>query len=379
MNILFCYDKPFNRANGGIATVSLNLINALREKGYCCYCVSVLRTNKEDCEGQYYLPNETTKLNDEVNYRWFRTFIKEKSIDVIINQNGNTPKSIWPIEWAKDLHIGRITVYHSGFFSLFQCNDDRVLNNSIVKNLRLRNFVNKLWLRLFRIKYGSWFRRQINLSHRVVTLSSKYHPELEWFSRIKTDERFVSIYNSVPDCYSNKLLIGGKKKNLLFVGRLSGEKRVDYLLEIWSKVCHSHPDWGLVIVGDGILRPQLEQMAKNMGLPRVHFEGYTDPLDYYDSSSIFCLTSSTEGFALVLVEAMSCGCVPIAFNSYACATDIIDDEKNGYLIEPFDINKYSQRLTELMDDENIGTILYIFYNHMKYNSLKNHFKRGVTI
>ena len=90
-----------------------------------------------------------------------------------------------------------------------------------------------------------------------------------------------------------------------------------------------------------------------MGLPRVHFEGYTDPLDYYDSSSIFCLTSSTEGFALVLVEAMSCGCVPIAFNSYACATDIIDDEKNGYLIEPFDINKYSQRLIELMDDENI--------------------------
>lgn len=357
MNILFCYDKSFSRANGGIATVSLNLIESLRGKGHKCFGVSVIKDKLQEDKDFYYLPNASTNLNDNENHVWFRKFVDEKNIDIIINQNGNSPKSIWPIEWSKDLPVGRVTVYHSGFFSLFQCNDDRIINNTLVKVFRLRTFFNKLWLHLFRLKYGRWFHRQIILSDSVVTLTPKYFPELQWFSRVKVDKRFKSIYNSIPYIYSSVVYNKEKEKEVLFVGRLSEEKRVDYLLEIWSKICYSHPDWRLTIVGDGLLRGKLEALANDLKLPRVYFEGYANPLDFYKRASIFCLTSSTEGFSLVLVESMSCGCVPIAFNSYACASDIIDNDKCGLLIKPFDTDVYSHKLSLLMDDDKRRTVM----------------------
>jgi glycosyltransferase involved in cell wall biosynthesis len=63
------------------------------------------------------------------------------------------------------------------------------------------------------------------------------------------------------------------------------------------------------------------------------------------------MTSLFEGFGLVLVEAMHYGVVPMAFNSYANVSDIIEDGKSGYLISPFDINAYAERLAWLMIHE----------------------------
>lgn len=47
------------------------------------------------------------------------------------------------------------------------------------------------------------------------------------------------------------------------------------------------------------------------------------------------MASAFEGFGLVLVEAMSYGVVPMAFNSFSNCSDIIDDDKNGILVTPF--------------------------------------------
>ena len=54
---------------------------------------------------------------------------------------------------------------------------------------------------------------------------------------------------------------------------------------------------------------------------------------------------------MVLVEAMSRGCVPMAFDSYASVHDIINDGVNGVLVKPFSIGEYSRKLIELIDNE----------------------------
>ena len=54
---------------------------------------------------------------------------------------------------------------------------------------------------------------------------------------------------------------------------------------------------------------------------------------------------------MVLVEAMSHGCVPMAFDSYASVRDIIADGENGVLVKPFSIGEYSRKLIELIDDD----------------------------
>ena len=86
------------------------------------------------------------------------------------------------------------------------------------------------------------------------------------------------------------------------------------------------------------------------GIPNIRFEGFQNPLPYQLESSIFCLTSSYEGWPMVLTEAMQCGTVPIAFNSFASVTDIIDNGRNGILIEPFSIKEYEKELRRLMDN-----------------------------
>ena len=62
------------------------------------------------------------------------------------------------------------------------------------------------------------------------------------------------------------------------------------------------------------------------------------------------MTSNYEGWGMVLTEAMQCGTVPIAFNSFAAATDIITHRKNGILVSPFNMNEYEKELRNLMSD-----------------------------
>ena len=122
------------------------------------------------------------------------------------------------------------------------------------------------------------------------------------------------------------------------------------MLEIWRRLFKAFPDWCLTIVGGGAALDSAKRMAKKMGLDRVSFEGFQDPRPYYERAAIFCMTSAWETFGLVLVEAMNYGCVPVAFNSYAAAADIIDDGENGILVPPMDCEKYANALAALMHD-----------------------------
>ena len=62
------------------------------------------------------------------------------------------------------------------------------------------------------------------------------------------------------------------------------------------------------------------------------------------------MTSAFEGFGNVLIEAQSYGCVPMLFNSYSAASDIVNHNKNGILIQPFDCNEYTAETKNLMDN-----------------------------
>lgn len=63
------------------------------------------------------------------------------------------------------------------------------------------------------------------------------------------------------------------------------------------------------------------------------------------------MTSASEGFPMVLVEAAAFGCVPVAFESFAAVRDIISDGENGALVPPFDLDKYAETLAALMNDD----------------------------
>lgn len=102
----------------------------------------------------------------------------------------------------------------------------------------------------------------------------------------------------------------------------------------------------------GELEENVTHYIKSNKLQNVVLEGFqTDTTQFYDSASILCMTSIFEGWGLVLVEAMSRGCIPIAFQSFKSVTEIIDNNENGILISPFNQNEYIDNLKSLMNDK----------------------------
>jgi glycosyltransferase involved in cell wall biosynthesis len=186
----------------------------------------------------------------------------------------------------------------------------------------------------------------------VILLSGKFREELNY---ITGDRGNYSNILSIPNPVSfipEVVNLRNKKKELLYVGRIDTlYKRVDLLLEIWNKVYARFPDWELKIVGGGGEMEDVIKMAESLRLQRVSFEGFQNPISYYRDASIFCMTSSSESFGMVLLEAMQYSVVPIAFNSYVSVTDIIDDGENGILIKPFNCESYIKELISLMSEK----------------------------
>lgn len=351
MNILFCYYRPINNRQGGISAVTYTLMQGLNKHGHKCYAVSILRDEEDSIENQYFLPNHTVDENNEENRIWYQNFLEDKQIEVVINQNAlqsSIPE--WAILWSKTKPVKILTVYHNALMPMFSCRKECIKDNKIVKKLGLLPLFDRIWQYMFRLKYREKFRRSILLSDKVVMLSPNYFSELAWFSGIDVNEKYVSVANPASERFNIDLADITKEKEVVFVGRLEQQKRLDYLLEIWRNVVKTHEDWHLSIVGEGSLESRLKSQVKNENIKNITFEGFKDPLEYYKRASIFCMTSEFEGFPGVLTEGMSCGCVPIVFNSYASASDIINSDF-GILVKPYDLNEYIKSLTMLMEDK----------------------------
>lgn len=199
--------------------------------------------------------------------------------------------------------------------------------------------------RLYRFIYGQ--------ADAVVLLSSRYRKEFCRVAGLRSACKLRALSN--PLLIAPPDVLPPKRKEILYVGRLPWQhKRVDRILQAWHLLEAEFPDWQLTIVGDvndGDGATRYEELCRDLHLQRVSFAGLQVPDAYYARSSIFCMSSSYEGFPLVLAEAQASGCVPVVFSSFSAAHDIIEDGVNGCLVKPFDIRAYADTLRRLMSDE----------------------------
>lgn len=144
-----------------------------------------------------------------------------------------------------------------------------------------------------------------------------------------------------------------RSKVVLNVGRLTDDKQQDKLIEIWSNV-KDRNGWELLIVGDGENKKKLENKIENLGLGNsvMLLPAQKDIESIYKKASLFAFTSRSEGFGMVLVEAMSFGVPCISFDCPSGPRDIIADGKNGYLIENGNIDDFIIKLERLLNMSN---------------------------
>ncbi|MCL1833146.1 MAG: glycosyltransferase [Leptospirales bacterium] len=149
-------------------------------------------------------------------------------------------------------------------------------------------------------------------------------------SAVKLTSHWVDEKFKKTDAAKKKMFnIKDDNPVLLYVGRISEEKGVNELPFIYQKVLKSVPDLQLVIAGKG---PEEAKLKKE--LPGAKFLGWIDHSllpDIYSAADMLILPSRFDTFGNVIVEAFSCGCPVISYNTKG-PRDIIENEKSGYLV-----------------------------------------------
>lgn len=164
-------------------------------------------------------------------------------------------------------------------------------------------------------------------------------PALTLF-RNKTDakkgaELFPSsyIYNGFD---ASNLTIGQtrKKSSALFVGRLEPQKNPLMLLDCAEIVSKAIPDFSLDIYGTGSLYQEIDSKIKKRNLSHiVNLKGFTSDKSVYSNYEVFWLTSTNEGFGLVLTESMANKTPVITTNWGDAAGEIVKHGKTGFIAD----------------------------------------------
>lgn len=170
----------------------------------------------------------------------------------------------------------------------------------------------------------------------------------------KYTNKAIVIYN--PVTINATRMSDWTEKSVISVGRLDFQKGYDYLIPVWKLVSQKHSGWHLNIYGEGPLRDSIQARIDELKLTNaVTLCGRTPNIgDQYASHSIYVMSSRAEGLGLVLLEAAFCGLPLIAYDCPSGPSEIVDDGKNGFLIEKVgDVQTMADRICQLIENESL--------------------------
>ena len=205
----------------------------------------------------------------------------------------------------------------------------------------------------FSPKYIKDFRNKYKNIDKFVVLTEELKKEIE---------AFWDGYNShtkcivIPNFVSNEGMVTKEKREntVLAVGRIHPVKGFTRLIKVWQKVIEIEPSWKLKIIGDGDLAEKaiIEKLITANGLEgRVIMPGalpHKDVMDQMGKAKIFAMTSFSEGFPFVLIEAMQNGLPVVAYDVRVGPRAIIQQGENGFLIPDNEIELYAEKIMFLM-------------------------------
>ncbi len=180
------------------------------------------------------------------------------------------------------------------------------------------------------------------------------------YVRELTSTRVVSIPNVVPQ-FAESVDVDERERagspRIIYVGRLSRNKRQRLLVEAFAKIAERRPDWTVCFFGDASLsdryRQKVEESISQKGLEnRVFIYPPTKQIkEELLKSDIFAFPSAYEGFSLALTEAQSLGLPAVGFADAPSVNELIVDGENGFLAQ--DLDDFAQKLDALIDSKEL--------------------------
>jgi glycosyltransferase involved in cell wall biosynthesis len=221
-----------------------------------------------------------------------------------------------------------------------------------------------------RVRLYEWLdRRHLRLMDHVVAVSEGQAERVrkwcgvpaERVSVIRNSARLAAFADSAPardrllDFFPRDSRVS---RVVVAAGRLSPEKGFAVLIDAAASVLASDTGAGVVIFGEGVLRPELEQLVRARGLDgRVVLPGFRDDLDsLLAAADVVTLPSFTEGLPNVALEASAAG-IPVVATAVGGTPEVIADGETGFLVPPGRPAELAARLIQLLRDDDLRTML----------------------
>lgn len=190
-------------------------------------------------------------------------------------------------------------------------------------------------------------KRTFEMTRAVTTPTRK---AAEFLERTIAIDNVIAVSCGIDKANYTPDLTPRDANRILFVGRLTTEKRIDEVLRAVKKLDPAL-DVHFDIVGGGDQRRNLEQLTHELGLEdRVTFHGHTSEEELralYTRASVFAIASIAELQSIATMEAMASGLPIVAANAVALP-HLVHDGENGYLFEPGDVDQLAARLTDVL-------------------------------
>jgi glycosyltransferase involved in cell wall biosynthesis len=255
-----------------------------------------------------------------------------------------------PLRLVKHLSAHNSDILLSSFWKLNLC--------ACIARLLVPNLVLLLWehsppsvsKNSPRFLYALTASLLYRMARRVICVSGGVYEDVaRWTVGLRS--RLTVIHNPIPPPPVSLNLPASRsgRKRIAWVGRLDDPKNPMLLLDAFAMIA-SRIDAGIVYVGDGPQRSQLEQRCIDLGIEdRVQFAGFVDsPYRILADCDLLVLTSDREGFGNVLVEAMHCGLAVVATDCGRGVHEIILDSKYGKIVPTRDPEALAEAIEQAL-------------------------------
>jgi glycosyltransferase involved in cell wall biosynthesis len=342
------YITSLHLMHGGVEMAVTLLANAFTEYGYD---VEILCT--------YNLGQPVYKLDDRVkvtyltdvrpNREEFRAAIKSKNPFKILKEG---LYSVKVLRLKKSTLIKKFKEIQDGI--IVSTRNEHSVLLSKYGNDRVKKIAQLHHDHLFDRKLLSDFKNNYKNIDVFTLLTDRLSTEAREIMKNNNRTKIVTMPNFLEDVSMRKAVV--RERQVIAVGRLHTVKGFDRLIELWKSVDFSEPAV-LKIVGDGDEKERLEMLIKENNLQnRVILTGampHDKVMEEMSKSLFYVMTSYSEGFPFVVIEAMLMGLPVVAFDVRVGPEAIIEHEKNGYLVPDNDNSAFAKKVELLASDREL--------------------------
>ena len=358
MNILFVTMFQISEQKGGTERTTARISNELRRRGHKCFNMYAKAI------GEMFEMTKFDGIYKNCSANVIKNVIDTQKIDKIIIEGafilvrkvaeGCSKASLRP----KIFFVHHFAPGYEPYFNAFSSIWKQMLYAQSTVN-KIKALVKVLIYPFFKpymdASFHKLYKVAYSLCDKIVLLSSEYVDDYCKFGEIEDKVKFVSIPNAVSfDEFLPISELNDKQKTVLIVTRLDEvQKRISLAIKIWKRIEEDSDlkDWDFKIVGFGESEHEYRKLVSDLGLKRISFEGRQNPIKYYKKSSLFMMTSLFEGWPMTLNESLQFGCVPFVYDTCASFHEIIEDGRNGFLIEDKNECDFYLKMRSIMLDD----------------------------